>query len=239
MTLSEIDSRITMYTGASGGASGQFNTANRLISVNKAYLFVNGIILSSEDECDFDDTNNTNFSSKKTNLVANQPDYTLPTDLLRLKSVRISYDGITWYRANPLDVNEIYDSVGSSNDTGNFETTKPFYDIVDNSIVIYPTPSQNVTNGLKIQLTRSVTQFSSSDYTTGTKSPGFNVLFHDIIPLMASYDWLSTRSKDFATADRIKSQINELEARIREEYGNKQLDRQSTFSGYYGLSDFS
>jgi hypothetical protein len=238
MTLAEISARITMYTGASAGTSGQFKDSDRLVAVNKAYDDVHVAILSSQDESDFDDANNTTFSFATTSLVSGQQDYSLPSTLLKVKRLEITYDGTNYYKVNPFDVTETGEPTDITSISNNFDKTNPFYDIRDNSILLFPIPDQNVTDGLKIWEDRSLTLFTSGDMTTGTKSPGFNRQFHDVIALKASYDWLLSKTDKSGKIDRIQNKINEMEMSLREFYGNKQIDRQAMFSGGLNMSDF-
>lgn len=239
MTLAEITARITFLTGASSGASGQYKDSDRLININKAYNEIQTLILSSQDESDFDDKNNTTFSSATTNIISGQKDYALPASCLTVRRVDVTYDGATWYKAIPFDAMETTEPLDTTSVLNNFESTTPYYDIRNNSIVLYPVPTQNVTAGLKIWTDRYVTEFTSSDMSAGTASPGFDRLFHDLIPLKVSYDWLLVKTNKAGEIDRLNNQIKEMEAALKEHYGKKQLDRQMTLAGGYSLSDFS
>jgi len=244
MTLDDITKRITFYTGATGGASGQFADADRLIAINKAYNDINILILQSEDEWDFDDKNRTlNFPILTTSLTAGQQDYTLPStisgqasDISKLKRVEITYDGSNWYRANPLDINE-YDKAVSetTNISGDFVTTAPYYDLQYNSIFLYPIPSADSSAGLKIWVNRSLTEFTSDDLGTNptTTRPGFDRQFHDMVALKPSIDWLNVKTENFATADRLKREYQEMEVKLLNYYGSKQKDRNYMFKAEY------
>lgn len=83
------------------------------------------------------------------NLVASQSDYTLATDILKIKKVVVSYDGTNSYIAYPRDLNLDLD-LNSQDES----TNEPFYTFIDQTdstevkIRLYPTPTSNVTGGL-------------------------------------------------------------------------------------------
>ena len=71
-------------TGISGNAQ-RLQDFTRLI--NSRYHQVVTMILHSQNSWDYDDINHTDFPILTTNLVANQPDYSLPASekILKLK----------------------------------------------------------------------------------------------------------------------------------------------------------
>jgi len=233
MTLGEINTKITFYAGVD---TTNFPESTRIIDINNAIDDVFTSILSSQDEWDFDDKNNTDFPFLTTDLVASQADYSMPVDatgvtddITQIKRVDITYDGVTWYRAMPIDVNEIQGSTEEQSTKDQFVEQSPRYDMTSGSMIMYPIPKQNVTAGLKIQIHRSMANFSESDLSTGTKTPGFDKQFHKIIPMKVAYEWLTTKTKEFATADRMMREIEKQEDRLKKYYGDKQVDRDLNF----------
>src|SRR6266568_3426105 len=126
MTLGDINSKITFFTGADTTAAG-FATADRVISINNYKDRVVTAILQSMDDWDFDDYSiTTTYPVATRNIVANQPDYKFSSAAwallgpegtssagnaairpLKIKRVEVSYDGgTTWYKAEPLDINQ-------------------------------------------------------------------------------------------------------------------------------------
>ncbi len=230
MTLSDIKNRITFYTSTTSGASGQFNETQRLISINKAYDDIHVLILQSVDSIDFDDKNKTDFPILTTDLVANQQDYGLPSSAFKVKRLEATYDNIEWKRLIAFDNNEISDATDTTTIANDFNTDRPRYDMQSNSLFLYPIPTSNIIGGLKIWIDRNVTQFTSSDLTAGTAEPGFDKNFHDLIAMKASYDYLISKTDNFATADRLKNEIREMELRLAEHYGSKDRDTQMYWS---------
>ena len=220
MTISEINSFITLRTGADTNA---FSAANRLISTNRWYEKVITMILKAVDGWDFDDSNKTDFPIATTSLVANQQDYSLPTNLLKIKRVEVTYDGTNWYKAEPFDINETGNATSSALIASNFTTSKPYYDIQGRSVLLYPIPTANSANGLKIWYVREPAEFTSAEVTTGTKEPGFDEAFHSMIPLGVCYDWFV--AKDDKRAVLTWQELQDYETRLTQYYGSKDQDR--------------
>lgn len=92
----------------------------------------------------------------KADLVSGQSRYALPTDCKRLSRLEISYDGTTYYRATPMSVNSV-DDVNMT-----FSATEPFYYLVGNDFVITPSPSADVTDGMKLWYLENVVDLTDN-----------------------------------------------------------------------------
>lgn len=231
MTLGDINSRISFLTNASVT---DYTYKDRTINVNKWQQQVFDWILQSQDEWDIDDKNNSDFGIATTSLVANQQDYPLPTGIIKVKRLEISYDGTNWYKATPFDTGERSEPLDSTSLTADFSTSKPYYDIFQNSIFLYPTPTANSSAGLKIWYDRAFTDFTwtseaSNELLTGTKTPGFDSMFHDILALGAAHEFKYHRLKDNSLLNEIMMMKNDLTLH----YSNKQKDRQFVMKSSY------
>ncbi len=97
-----------------------------------------------------------------TDLVGNQQEYQLPDDCMRLKKVEILFDGTNWKSGKFFDINQrpVYGQNGtfgaevlptdSVTISQNFTTDWPFVDVLENSLFLYPIPSNSITGGLKL-----------------------------------------------------------------------------------------
>lgn len=199
-------------------------------SINNHYHRVVNMILESQDEWDFDDINHTDYPILTTPLVAGQRDYSIPASekVLKLKRVDVTYDGVNYYKAEPIDASEL--SVGLGNDTNvdaYFSKSAPRYDVQYGSVFIYPLANAtDVANGAKarFQWTREIDEFTTSDT---TQEPGIDEAFHEMLPLGASLDWLSVnKPQNTATIQVIISRLQEYEDRLKKHYSRKQQDRE-------------
>lgn len=190
------------------------------------------MIFGAQDEWQWDDINQTNYPIITTSLVANQQDYTLPAALgmLKIERVEVSYDsGSTWQRCQPFDKNESDQPVGNQTSVNNdFSIATPFYDIEYNTIMLYPIPTAISTNGLKIWYLRSAIEFVSSDT---TKVPPIDIAFHNMLAIGASLDYAS--AKGMPVAETLASELQDYEARLRQYYGSKDLDRRMVMGSIY------
>ena len=141
-----------------------------------------------------------------------------------------------------MDVNEVPEATSTTDIANNFDTSNPYYDIQSNSIMLYPTPTSNVTNGLKIWFQREPAEFTSGEVTTGTKEPGFDEPFHVMIALGMIFDWCSAKGGSSAVLTALKNDVEkemaDYEIRLRRHYGKKQDDRvyqlKSVYNSNYG-----
>lgn len=200
------------------------------VFINSHYHKAVTMILASQDEWQFDDINKTDYPIATTNLVTDQQDYTLPASLkmLRIRRVEITYDGSNWYKVEPFDIEQTGLATDTTSIRNNFSSTQPYYDIEYGAIKLYPIPSSNVTDGLKIWYIREPTEFTSASTTT---EPGFDEPFHRILSVGASLDWAIARNPKLVP--NLVSLYTDYEKRLKQYYGNKQQDRKYQFSSSY------
>lgn len=215
-------------TGISGDSS-KLAIFTRLI--NNRYNSYVTLLLQTQDEWDFDDVNHTDTAVITADLVATQQQYTIPIvseRILKIKRLEITYDGTTWRKAEPIDINEIGYATDTTTIAQKFDTTKPFYDLTGTELFLYPIPQSAVTGGLKMWFFRDVDQFTSSDT---TQEPGFDRAYHEMIAMGASVDW--SIMKGLEVAGDLKQLLIEKEASFVNHYGRKQRDRQLQMKGAF------
>src|SRR6185503_1898724 len=119
---------------------------------------------------ELDDTKQTDLPIATTNLVLGQRDYLFASELLAVDQVFVKNPSGIW--------NEItaQDDKNAPNAYIGVETGTPTeFELVGNSILLYPIPSYNSTLGLKVTFKRNGPKFSSSD---GSVDVGIPSLFH-------------------------------------------------------------
>ncbi len=202
------------------GISGNTTLLKQFTSnINRWYHKVVTMILKAQDDWDFDDTTKTDFPIITTSLVANQQDYGLPVTCLQLKRVEVTYDGTNWYKAEKMDINERGLATDTTSVGNSFNESEPFYDIVGNSIMLYPIPAANSSNGLKVWITREPTEFVSTDT---TDEPGIDEPFHRMLSIGASFDWAV--AKQLNIKNDLASLLADYENRLLTYYGKKATD---------------
>lgn len=235
MTIAEISSQLTRATGA---GTADYSNADRLVDINNAYHRVAALILSSQDESDFDDVNHADYPDLTTPLVANQRDYSIPQSerVVAIKKVSISYDGVNWYTATPIDSGETIlpgnpgDSTAETELDSYFSKTAPRYDYRNNAVFIYPRANAaDVTAGGKVyfEWSREVDPFTSGQLTTGTREPGIPSAYHRLIVLYAGMAWCADKKP--SKIPGLLSEATVLEDMLKKEMSRKNKDRRIAF----------
>jgi len=207
-----------------GQISGNTNRLKRFTRlINNNYHKAVSAILESMDGWDFDDPNHGDTGFIKTyNLTADQQEVSLPLSdkILKVKRAEVSYDGSSWYRAMPIDINE-YGGVSTTSDiAGHFSVTNPFYDMVGNYVYLYPVPGSSVTGGLKLWVTREIDEFTTADT---TQEPGIAEPFHEMLAVGASRDY--SLQEGLNNVADLTAVYSDYENRARRFYGSRQEDR--------------
>jgi hypothetical protein len=85
------------------------------------------------------------------NLVANQAQYTMPTDLLILRALRYRFtDMLSFNRLKYMNMQQFDESIDGW-DGNAFTTGNPsFFTMDEGKALLFPIPSQSVTSGLKV-----------------------------------------------------------------------------------------
>lgn len=145
------------------------NTANRIIWqwIHEAY---GGWL--------YDDANNTlDFPTATANVVANQRDYTLPSDALTVKGIEIKTTGNIWQELQHVTEEYIRDFMSEKQFM--ITASQPmYYTAYANSVRIYPATNYAQTSSIRISYDRGATNFTSTDT---MKTPGFVSQFHDAV----------------------------------------------------------
>lgn len=105
--------------------------------------------------------------AKSTDIVEGQQYYQLPPDCIRVIKVRARQTS----SSNRYPVRQIrnemdWDALNTTNQTGNWATY--FFQRGSDEIGLFPTPSDDITNGLEISYETRDRNLSQSDYSTGT-----------------------------------------------------------------------
>lgn len=202
--------------------------------VNESKFYIESMIINSQDEFDYDDSNHTDFPIVTTPLTTSR-DYRLNASerILKLKRLDVTYDGTNYYRATPIDSSEI--QIGLGNDThvdSNFSIQSPRYDVKYGSWFLYPKATQaQVDAGAQalIEWTREGVEFAT-DGTDDTVEPGFERAFHSLISKMVALEWLLiNKNKERTLIQKLEDKLQKQMDLFTIHIGNKQNDRNIAF----------
>lgn len=139
------------------------------------------------------------------NLVANQREYPLHTDMLsRIKRVEAKLDGTNFVKLYEFDLPEHKYPISTETDiTAHFDNQEgtAFYDIMRNSIWIYSGTITNVTSGLRIWLNTIVPDITSMVATVDMSidptntTHGIPRALHHVLADGMIIDWKESRDK--------------------------------------------
>lgn len=241
MNLGNINTKLTTESGAD---TNTYPNTERIIDINNAGLKLQSMILDSQDESDFDDVNHGDFPILTVPLTTNQS-LKIPQSeyVVSIKKLVVSYNGVDFYEAKPIDSGEVDGviQVPSSATTAmasidsKFSKTAPRYDWKYGALFLYPRASSaDVAAGAValVEWNREVYQFSSAELATGTLIPGIDSAFHPYLFLEPAFNWCSAKGK----TDRLpslKARMDDIEARLRKQYGKKQKDRRMSLLAQY------
>lgn len=227
--IQECESKTLLGDGAISGDSTLLAEFTR--KINARYHRVVIRILQSMDNYDFDDPNHQDFPIVTTPLTTARH-YTIPISekVLKIKRMDITYDGSTYYRAYPIDVNEFPFGVGNDEDVdSNFSKTSPRYDLAYNAWWLYPRAEQaDVDAGgqARIIWQRELDEFVVGDT---TQEPGIPEAFHMLLPIGASIDWLSVHKPNNTTLiQMLQNEWNVLIDLLEQHYSTQEMDTPMT-----------
>jgi len=210
MILSQIQSKIYFLTKTN---STSLPNATMLILINNAYERVASLIMQSDSRWIWDDTNNTDFPIATTNLVSGQEDYELATTHLQIHRVEVSDSAGNFRVINQFSEKEEEQSLTELSTQTGIPTR---YRQVGTSVILDPKPNYNYSSGLKVYFQRGPTLFTSGDLSTGTALPGFNSLYHDLIPLWVAYDFGLANAKK--NTNQLMAEIDRKENAMKQDY---------------------
>lgn len=95
-------------------------------------------------------------------LVANQAQYTLPTDLLILRSLRYKFSDMLSFSALKYRNMQQFDEAVDGWDGTAYTTNNPeFFTMFEGKVILFPTPNQSLVSGLKVLYNQKPTDVAS------------------------------------------------------------------------------
>lgn len=202
-----------------------------LILINNAYDRAVSLIIQADGRWQFDDTNQPltdqgdgtgGLPFATTALVANQQDYTFATTHLEITRIEIKDQSGLWRLLVPIDQNDI--KAVALPEYLKVAGTPVQYDKMGSSIFLYPPASYAQAASLRAYFVRGPVYFTAGEVTTGTKQPGFNSLYHELIPLGASYDYAVANG--LPNANQLMATLQQKEENLMGEYSKRSKDEQ-------------
>lgn len=177
---------------------------------NEGVNRVSALSLRYDNSWEFFDSNSEFSPIETEDLEANKQIYTLETRHAKVLKVRIKDQNGEWRTLRNVSRRSISDN--DIDDAGSPEG----YDMLADGIYLFPKPNYGSTNGLEAQIQAPLGHFLTTDT---TKEPGFNSMFHRLVPLWGSY--LFTSNKRLAIAKDIRQEILVMQEELKEFFSQR------------------
>lgn len=219
MTITNLVNKIFFLTTTN---SSSFPAADMLIEINNAYERVASLIVAADGRWEWDDTNQSDLPIGTTTLVDGQQDYTFATDHQAIDRVEVLDANGNYQLLTPIDQKDVGVALDEYKETNGLPTE---YDKRGSSIFLYPPPasgSVTLAKGLKVYYQRGPDLYTSAQVSTGTKVPGFNSLYHDLIAYWTAYNF--SLAKGLPNANQLMNEIIRKENALEEDYAFRSKD---------------
>lgn len=213
-------------TNTQSSTSSSYPLKVKTNDVNEALSHFFLLAIKSGGRFQVDDTNHSEMPVINTDLVSSQQDYTFladgestPNQILDVRTVRIKDSTGNWKTLTQID-RESFNIDAYENTTG----TPTNFDVTGNSIILYPTPNYNSTDGLELYISRTPNYFVSTDT---TKEAGIPKIFHPYLHIRPSYFYCMV--KDLPQKDGLKVELEKMEKQIEAYYSRRNKSERVSF----------
>lgn len=214
MTYSDIKTKVYFYTKTNSNSLGD---SVIVTLINSAVDRPTSLIMQYDRRWNWDDTNQTDLPIATADLVTNQQDYQLSVAFLEILRVELKDSNGNWTKLEPFNQSDLkYTTLTDYQKTAG---TPIQYELIGSSVFLYPKPSYTQTASLKIYYQRPASYFISTDT---TKQPGFNSMYHELVPLWASYQYATANG--LKNSNQLMAAIQLLEDAMEEDYSNRLAD---------------
>lgn len=180
--------------------------------INRSFDRIMPRVLSHDDKQRWDDVNHPTHPIGTADIISGQNDYTFLADsagnsvlnitkILAKASTSATDYGIELYKVIPGDMVDLPGTqsgrIGTVDSAEDTRVLSPFAADVGtpmkavvrgNTFFVWPIPNYSLAGGFKIFFERTQSYFVSTDT---TKTPGIPAIFHQLLALYASKDWLA------------------------------------------------
>lgn len=223
MTFTEI---LTEARRLSKTNSTSYSTADITVSSNRALDRTVALIREAEGRWQWDDSNYDDLPSATRSIQEGQSDYELDPSHLRIERFEIKDTNGGWTKLFPFDQADIHSQ--ALTDFLGTPGIPRYYDKAGNSIFLYPAPNYDQAASLKVFYERGPDYFETTDT---TKTPGFNPLFHRLIPLWGAYDYALINQ--LSVAPDLRVEIGLMEEQLKEFYARRDKDEHIRLQARY------
>jgi hypothetical protein len=191
--------------------SAQYSSTDIKRNLNVHYDIVVLNIWNAVSDWEFDESIDT-LPIAYTNLISGQDNYMLPTDAREIDRVEVKDTNGNYVRLEAIDHNA--EVTVQTTSTG----MPTRYDVIGRSLMLYPVPDYNSTDGMLIKMSRSVTQLDES-----TDEPKIEREFHRLLSLGAAMDWCMAKGNPTKKRE-LEREIMKLKRKLMTFYSQRNKD---------------
>ena len=206
--LSDIQNDVWFQTNT-GSATYSVDDVNKQINKYLGILITE--VMSQMDDWEFTGEIAT------ADLSANQYEYPFPSDILKIKRLEVKDSNGNYYTASRTD------AAVWAND---FETllddqpsSRPLYDLLENSLIIIPKPTTDITKGLRLWYEKAAVALTASADTTP-----FRQEFNYLLSYGATLEWLKKYGTDEIKYKRIYTDYIRGVEKLKNFYAKRNVD---------------
>lgn len=217
MDFTAIKAKVYFLTKSN---SETFDIDDLVPSANNAVERVSSLIAKNDSRWQFDSTEQTDLPIATAALVSGQKDYGLDISHLTIDRVEVKDSSSNWHLLSPIDQSELKrDKATPLSSYKSSNGIPEEYDLIGNSIFLYPSPNYSQAASLKVYFTRGPVAFTSS---SSSATPGFNSLFHELVPLWVAYEF--ALANELTNGQLLLDQIMLKERELEEFYALRNRD---------------
>lgn len=251
MSNSTINELLDDVDRIGGIDSNRYSDTDKMRSFTNAAHSITQEIMEAMSDSDFQGEKSIH------NLVADQREYLLPTDILKIKRIDLKLDGTNWKKSDWLDESQIANNYVTEADIiKKFNNSNPYVSLFDESFFIYSGTITNVTGGIQISYDKEIVGQDNNgdditDFSATTDIPTLKEFAAQGLVYWAIIDWYTAHpdklkfqqfnlklwgNPNGRPADR--RQIGGLMKQIIEHYTNRVPDKIIVASSQYTQEDF-
>jgi hypothetical protein len=198
--------------------------------INSGFDEVMPILFATDAHWQWDDSNFTDYPVATTDIIAGQADYSFVQDedgnsILEIYEVYATDPNGLFQKLTPVDASTDRRAKAIFAQNSSNVGTPRRYDKFATSIFLDPVPNYDATAGIRVVFNRTGAYFTSDDT---DKTPGIPALFHRLLSLYASRDWLSVnKSENTELLALVSAAITKKEAQLTAHMANRSRDEVS------------
>lgn len=165
----------------------------------------------------YEDSNQTDLPASTATLTSGQLSYALPSGALTVRGIEVQNTSGIWHQLSPLTEERIRERQAVS-EFHKTSGTPTYYQLIGNTLRLFPASDYTQASSLRVFYDRGSVAFATTDT---TKTPGFDSEFHDLVSMIASYEYLKVKLPNDAVTNRLLNDVTLKRQSLKSTYSKK------------------